>query len=88
MKNIIPKEKDLRTVHKNLISLIGPRPICFASTIDKDGNSNLAPYSFFNVFSAKPPILVFFVLSLSSVFGVAWWNKCLHLSSSMKLYLG
>ncbi|CAI8358817.1 MAG: flavin reductase [Bacteroidetes bacterium MED-G17] len=59
MKNIIPKEKDLRTVHKNLISLIGPRPICFASTIDKDGNSNLAPYSFFNVFSAKPPILVF-----------------------------
>ena len=59
MKNIIPKEKDLRTVHKNLISLIGPRPICFASTIDKDGNSNLALYSFFNVFSAKPPILVF-----------------------------
>ncbi|MEC8738957.1 MAG: flavin reductase family protein [Bacteroidota bacterium] len=59
MKSIVPQEEDLPTVHKNLISIIGPRPICFASTIDKKGNSNLAPYSFFNLFSAKPPILVF-----------------------------
>ena len=38
---------------------VGPRPIAFARTIDKDGNRNLAPFSFFNVFSANPPILIF-----------------------------
>jgi len=38
---------------------IAPRPICFASTIDKDGNVNLSPFSFFNLFSTKPPVCVF-----------------------------
>jgi len=38
---------------------IAPRPICFASTIDKEGNVNLSPYSFFNLFSSNPPVLVF-----------------------------
>lgn len=38
---------------------IAPRPICFASTIDKEGNVNLSPFSFFNMFSTKPPILIF-----------------------------
>ena len=38
---------------------IGPRPICFASTIDKEGNINLSPFSFFNLFSINPPIVVF-----------------------------
>ncbi|MEY5069035.1 MAG: hypothetical protein RLZ47_897 [Bacteroidota bacterium] len=38
---------------------IAPRPICFASTIDKAGNVNLSPYSFFNLFSSNPPICVF-----------------------------
>ncbi|MGO4877230.1 flavin reductase family protein [Pedobacter psychrotolerans] len=38
---------------------IAPRPICFASTIDHDGNINLSPFSFFNMFSTKPPICVF-----------------------------
>jgi flavin reductase (DIM6/NTAB) family NADH-FMN oxidoreductase RutF len=38
---------------------IAPRPICFASTIDKDGNVNLSPFSFFNLFSSNPPIVVF-----------------------------
>lgn len=38
---------------------IAPRPICFASTIDLEGNINLSPYSFFNLFSANPPIVVF-----------------------------
>jgi flavin reductase (DIM6/NTAB) family NADH-FMN oxidoreductase RutF len=38
---------------------IAPRPICFASTIDKDGHVNLSPYSFFNLFSSNPPIVVF-----------------------------
>ena len=39
--------------------LVAPRPICFASTIDADGNVNLSPFSFFNLFSSQPPIVVF-----------------------------
>ncbi|MHC8947663.1 flavin reductase family protein [Sphingobacterium hungaricum] len=42
---------------------IAPRPICFASTIDKNGKVNLSPFSFFNVFSINPPICVFSVTS-------------------------
>jgi len=42
-----------------LLGSIGPRPICFASTIDEEGRSNLAPFSFFNVFSANPPVIIF-----------------------------
>lgn len=38
---------------------VAPRPICFASTIDKDGNVNLSPFSFFNLFSSNPPVVVF-----------------------------
>jgi flavin reductase (DIM6/NTAB) family NADH-FMN oxidoreductase RutF len=38
---------------------IAPRPICFASTVDKNGNVNLSPFSFFNLFSYTPPIVVF-----------------------------
>jgi len=38
---------------------IAPRPICFASTIDLDGNVNLSPFSFFNLFSTNPPICIF-----------------------------
>jgi len=38
---------------------IAPRPICFASTIDKDGNVNLSPFSFFNLFSSNPPVVIF-----------------------------
>lgn len=38
---------------------VAPRPICFASTIDKEGRANLSPFSFFNIFSSNPPILVF-----------------------------
>jgi len=38
---------------------IAPRPICFASTIDKAGNVNLSPFSFFNLFSSNPPVLIF-----------------------------
>ncbi|MBS1596614.1 MAG: flavin reductase family protein [Bacteroidetes bacterium] len=38
---------------------IAPRPVCFASTIDKDGNINLSPFSFFNLFSINPPIVIF-----------------------------
>jgi flavin reductase (DIM6/NTAB) family NADH-FMN oxidoreductase RutF len=38
---------------------VAPRPICFASTVDKEGNVNLSPFSFFNMFSTKPPVVVF-----------------------------
>jgi len=56
---IIPGEIKTAQLHAYLLGSIAPRPICFASTIDKDGNSNLSPFSFFNVFGAKPPILIF-----------------------------
>ncbi|MBS0925028.1 flavin reductase family protein [Providencia sp. JGM181] len=45
--------------HDPIPSLIGPRPIGWISTCDKQGNTNLAPYSFFNIFNYSPPILVF-----------------------------
>lgn len=53
--------KDLKTVDKQyyLQHVIAPRPICFASTIDKAGNVNLSPFSFFNLFSSNPPIVIF-----------------------------
>lgn len=53
--------KDLKPVEKQyyLQHVIGPRPICFASTIDRAGNINLSPFSFFNMFSSHPPVLVF-----------------------------
>ena len=45
--------------HQFIVGSIAPRPIAFVSTVDKDGNRNLAPYSFFNAFSSNPPIFVF-----------------------------
>jgi flavin reductase (DIM6/NTAB) family NADH-FMN oxidoreductase RutF len=42
-----------------MLGAVTPRPIAFASTIDVDGNVNLSPFSFFNVFSANPPIMIF-----------------------------
>ncbi len=59
MLTIDPKETPIPQLHQFLIGSIGPRPICFASTIDKDGKPNLAPFSFFNIFSANPPIVIF-----------------------------
>jgi flavin reductase (DIM6/NTAB) family NADH-FMN oxidoreductase RutF len=54
-----PELLDTRTVHKLLSASIAPRPIAFASTVDANGNVNLSPFSFFNVFSSNPPILIF-----------------------------
>jgi flavin reductase (DIM6/NTAB) family NADH-FMN oxidoreductase RutF len=45
--------------HDYLQYAIAPRPICFASTIDAAGNVNLSPFSFFNLFSTTPPIVIF-----------------------------
>jgi len=59
MLTLTPSEIATPDLHQYLLGSVGPRPICFASTIDKDGNHNLAPFSFFNVFSAKPPIAIF-----------------------------
>lgn len=59
MAKIIPGEIATRDLHQFLVASIAPRPIAFVSTKDKDGHANLAPYSFFNVFSSNPPILVF-----------------------------
>ncbi len=59
MLSLDPKEITVQKVHQYLLGAIGPRPIAFASTKDADGNDNLAPFSFFNVFSANPPILIF-----------------------------
>ena len=59
MITIDPKEISVQKLHHYLLGAIGPRPIAFASTVDQDGNNNLAPFSFFNVFSANPPILIF-----------------------------
>lgn len=59
MISIEPKEVSPVKLQGYLQSSVGPRPIAFASTVDKDGNPNLSPFSFFNVFSSNPPILVF-----------------------------
>ena len=59
MLSIDPKEIPTAKLQGYLQSAVGPRPIAFASTIDKNGTPNLSPFSFFNVFSANPPILVF-----------------------------
>ena len=59
MVSFLPQDLTTGVLHSYLLSAIAPRPIAFASTIDTDGNPNLSPFSFFNVFSANPPILIF-----------------------------
>jgi flavin reductase (DIM6/NTAB) family NADH-FMN oxidoreductase RutF len=59
MLSFDPKSLSTNKLHSYLLSAVAPRPIAFASTIDVDGNVNLSPFSFFNVFSANPPILIF-----------------------------
>ncbi len=59
MTSFEPKDLSVGKLHSYLLSAVAPRPIAFASTIDVDGNPNLSPFSFFNVFSANPPIMIF-----------------------------
>ena len=59
MISLHPKDLTTGKLHSYLLSAVAPRPIAFASTIDAEGNPNLSPFSFFNVFSANPPILIF-----------------------------
>ncbi len=56
---IDPGEIPLSKLHGYLLGAISPRPVAFACTMDKEGNVNLSPFSFFNVFSANPPVLIF-----------------------------
>jgi len=58
-KTIDPTKISQPELHSILLTAVAPRPICFASTIDANGNVNLSPFSYFNVFSSNPPILVF-----------------------------
>ena len=59
MLTVNPKDLEIPQLHRYLLGAIGPRPIAFASTIDSNGVPNLSPFSFFNVFSANPPIMIF-----------------------------
>ena len=59
MLTLDPKELPVPKLHSYLLGAIAPRPIAFASTMDADGNPNLSPFSFFNVFGANPPMLIF-----------------------------
>ena len=54
LKDLKPAERQYYLQH-----VIAPRPVCFASTIDKNGNVNLSPFSFFNLFSSNPPVVIF-----------------------------
>lgn len=54
LNNLKPAEKQYYLQH-----VVAPRPVCFASTIDKDGHVNLSPFSFFNMFSSNPPLVIF-----------------------------
>ncbi len=59
MKTIDPENIKTGQLHAHMLSAVAPRPIALASTIDKNGNPNLSPFSFFNAFGSKPPTLIF-----------------------------
>lgn len=59
MITINPAEQTIPQLQRYLQGAVAPRPIALASTIDKNGTRNLAPFSFYNIFSSNPPILVF-----------------------------
>ncbi len=59
MKSFEPKDLSTSKIHSYLLSAVAPRPIALASTLNKKGIPNLSPFSYFNVFSANPPILIF-----------------------------
>lgn len=59
MRTIHPQEVPVTELQLLMQSAVAPRPICFASTIDSKGQPNLSPFSFFNMFSTNPPVLIF-----------------------------
>ena len=56
---IVPGEIPTKELHSYLLGAVAPRPICFASTVNKNGEPNLSPFSFFNVFGSNPTTLIF-----------------------------
>ena len=59
IKTIDPKQVSQQELHSVILTAVAPRPICFASTMDHEGLVNLSPFSFFNIFSTDPPIMIF-----------------------------
>lgn len=59
MRTILPSEVSTVELQRLLQTAIAPRPIALASTVDATGNYNLSPFSFFNIFSSNPPIVIF-----------------------------
>ena len=59
MLTIQPGDIKTSILHSHLLGSVSPRPICFASTIDENGNANLSPFSFFNVFGSNPVTFIF-----------------------------
>lgn len=59
IKTLDPKTLSQLELYSIMSTAIAPRPICFASTVDKEGNVNLSPFSFFNMFSSSPPVMIF-----------------------------
>jgi flavin reductase (DIM6/NTAB) family NADH-FMN oxidoreductase RutF len=59
MKSVDPKQVSIAEMQSILQGAVAPRPIALASTIDAEGRVNLSPFSFFNVFSSNPPVLIF-----------------------------
>ncbi len=59
MRSFTPSDLSNVELHGILLGSIGPRPIAFASTVNSEGVANLSPFSYFNIFSANPPILIF-----------------------------
>lgn len=59
MKHFDPKDLSIPELHGYLVGAVGPRPVALASTLDAEGRPNLSPFSFFNVFGANPPLMIF-----------------------------
>jgi flavin reductase (DIM6/NTAB) family NADH-FMN oxidoreductase RutF len=59
MLSFKPSDKTVPELHAYLQSGVAPRPIAFVSTVDAEGNANLSPFSFFNIFGSNPPIAIF-----------------------------
>lgn len=59
MLTLNPKELSIPALQGYLSAAVAPRPVAFVSTVDKNGNPNLSPFSFFNIFSTNPPIAIF-----------------------------
>lgn len=59
IKSISPEDISTAELHAYMLGAVAPRPIAFASTVNAKGEVNLSPFSFFNVFSANPPIMIF-----------------------------